>query len=920
MSKYDNLNPRTELEQVITNDLKRALEKRDFQVKHNGTPISHATGNKPDIEIWDDEYFICVEVTKRNKSAQDGEYQSIKDHLVQAQKSSKKKCFCVFISPETYHRTFSSIRDSNRINSKRKDLKILPLSFAAFELFITKLIERPKNFYPKHEILQLFSRTEEYIDDEAVLRLLFNTLFSDDVELKHEIAVAEENKHQQTVQSLISDLAKLENDMRKNGIATHNEAIKNVIYLVFIKLYEEKREYEQKINRFSRLGFAEFQDNINDRTTACHKLFELIKEDGDLVVAKMFNEHDLLAEKMRDKFVFDNFIVPFEKYFFYTTKVDGLGAAYEVLGQLSGKDTKAGQFFTPENVVRFMVMLADLKSDDVVLDHACGTARFLIYAMYAMIDKVSGGNTASKEKHIKEEQLFGTDFDSYVSKLSKMNMYIHGDGKTNIQDKNGLLLFDKDGTIDAILTNPPLGNLDYTLESYDDYFLKDRMSVIPRKNITQEKLDTLNAKLKTETVELKRKRIEEKIKQLLQSEQIINVTGHEMKGGALFVESAWHYLKATSNTDMPIEWRGGKLVVIVDEGLLNTDDYSAFRDIVKTHFYIKAVISLTSDTFVPVSKTLTKTSVLFLVKKTDRDALQQEPIFFAYVDRVGLNTKRKVCDNHLFDEDNTNSILGVYNSFRDIVLRCYKGASLNTAKLSSLLKTGKSITIKGKSYYYIRNYSEVDNRLDFRFYDPRFDAIKKFMKSKDILHLKDIVLPDGVSYGLTASGKEDGAIPFINIENLTDSGFVDHTNLRYVDKTEPNLLLKQGDLLISRSRLIGLSSIITKREVNSTYGSYIIRFRLDTSKVDPLFVAKFINSKKGRLQTELLKTGAVGENINSDQLLSIAIPHIDKPKQSKVLEEMAEHEEKYKWASKMAEEHKIRAMKVMEAVTQFTQK
>jgi type I restriction-modification system DNA methylase subunit len=117
-------------------------------------------------------------------------------------------------------------------------------------------------------------------------------------------------------------------------------------------------------------------------------LFELIKQDSDLIAAKMFNEHDLLSEKMSDKFVSDYFVVPFEKYFFYTTKVDGLGSAYEVLGQISGRDTKAGQFFTPENIVRFMVMLADLKSDDVVLDFACGTARFLIYAMYDMIAKV----------------------------------------------------------------------------------------------------------------------------------------------------------------------------------------------------------------------------------------------------------------------------------------------------------------------------------------------------------------------------------------------------------------------------------------------------------------------------------------------------------------------------------------------------
>ena len=53
MSKYDELDPRTELEQEITKDLKRAFEKRGFEVKHNGTESSHTTGGKSDIEMWE---------------------------------------------------------------------------------------------------------------------------------------------------------------------------------------------------------------------------------------------------------------------------------------------------------------------------------------------------------------------------------------------------------------------------------------------------------------------------------------------------------------------------------------------------------------------------------------------------------------------------------------------------------------------------------------------------------------------------------------------------------------------------------------------------------------------------------------------------------------------------------------------------
>ena len=89
------------------------------------------------------------------------------------------------------------------------------------------------------------------------------------------------------------------------------------------------------------------------------------------------------------------------------------------------------------------------------------------------------------------------------------------------------------------------------------------------------------------------------------------------------------------------------MLTILDEGILNTDNYKHVRDYIKTHFYIKAIISLTRDAFVPVSKTSTKTSILYAIKKTDLTAIQKEPIFFAHVDKVGVDTKRKECENHL---------------------------------------------------------------------------------------------------------------------------------------------------------------------------------------------------------------------------------------------------------------------------------
>jgi type I restriction-modification system DNA methylase subunit len=685
--KLNQLDARTELEQTVTIELAKALNKRGFDVKHNGTATSAAPGGVPDIEVWDNYYQINVEVTKTTKSSADREYLAIKDHLEKAKANHpERECFVWYISPETHYRMINAMREFNVSSKAESDLKMMPFAFSTFELFLDKLIHSTKDEYTKHEIINLFSKYLYFVDDERILKVLHEALFPSDDALKREIDSKEESKHQKTVEELIAGLLKLEQDLRDYRIALSTDAIKNVILLVFMKLYEEKREYEGEDNRFTKAAFMNFQSTVGQKkkNKAVHELFKLIKDDPELEKAHLFTDTDKLSARMNDTFVIKYFLEPFAQYHFYTTKVDGLGAAYEVLGKLSGKDVKVGQFFTPENVVRFMVKLAQLAPTDRVLDPACGTARFLTYAMEDMTSKVTDKDAQEK---IKTTQLFGSDDDPNVAKLAKMNMYIHGDGKTNIQDHDGLLLSGCDDSMDVILTNPPLGELNYMKDTYDDEFRLQRMEVIPRKNVTQDHLLKYRSQLnelqsRQHITSAQQRRIQNVMVKIAECEVAIRnktpalkTTGNQMKGGALFLDAAKHYLKSTRDASALPEWRGGKLLIVLDEGVLNTDDYKAVRDFLRRYFYVKAIISLTRDTFVPVSNTSTKTSILYAVKKQDPDAVQQEPVFFAHAEKVGLDTKKKVCPNHLFNGG--NDILSRYLQFRERVMASYSGAHFN---------------------------------------------------------------------------------------------------------------------------------------------------------------------------------------------------------------------------------------------------
>lgn len=741
MSKYDSLDARTELEQAITINLKDALEKRGFTVTHHGTKDSHAVGGRPDIEVSNRTYVITFEVTKSKSSSQDREFQSIRDHLNDIKtQNPKKKCFCVFVSPVTSARTLDSIRDHNqqRVNEGKADMRIMPLAFDALELWATRLKESVADLYPFSDFLKIFEQHTEFIDDLRVRKLLAQLVFPNDNQLAESVKRQETEQDEKTLETLIKDLDKIENFMRQNGIATSQNAIDNLIYLVFMKLYDEKRERD--LGQTNRLRSVENferwrQDSVDAKTRkenrAIHKLFTDIQQEGEFLESQMFTPNDRLVDSLDDTFLTQKFIPVFGKYTFIGTKVDALGAVYEVLAQRAGKDVKVGQFFTPENVVRFMVRLSELEYSDKVLDPACGTGRFLIHAMLDMVEKVDKSNARAKEKEkekIRKHQCFGTDIDLRIAKIAKMNMWIHGDGKSNIRDYNGLILQKRgfngndsyDNAFDVVLTNPPLGALNYQIIPFADSNDVDspeatialtnaklsRMPVLPKKNVTEEKLSGKRDKLtdhrkeltelqgqlvasKTETDSEKIiKKIERKKETIAQIEVEIadleaqirlgrveyEITGNTMKGGAMFLAAIWNYLKGNAYPDNPPEWRGGKTLIVLDEGILNTDDYIEVRQFLRSHFYIKAIISLTRDTFVPISNTSTKTSILYAVKKTDPNASQREPIFFAHVEKVGVDTTGKVCANDL------DAVLEKYLDFKAKVLKSYIGLEFKKEK------------------------------------------------------------------------------------------------------------------------------------------------------------------------------------------------------------------------------------------------
>lgn len=328
------------------------------------------------------------------------------------------------------------------------------------------------------------------------------------------------------------------------------------------------------------------------------------------------------------------------------------GRLFETFLGATMRGKELGQFFTPRNVVDFMTKMADIEvnkdSIDKVLDGCCGTGGFLIEAMAEMSKKVSDNESLSDTEKdekldlIKRDCIYGIDIakDPSLARIARINMYLHKDGGSRIYQFDSLdkeidlsEVLDKELQRDiqefkeqilknglkfkVVLTNPPFAKK-YSLKSK-----KDKNKKRNEENKEQERI-------------LKQYHLFKKGKEDSDDEEDLDnlknpkKTNHRssLKSSVMFLERYYELLEPH-----------GKLLTIMDEGVLNTLTSKPFRNYIKSHFIIKAVIELPSNTFVNADSGV-KTSVLYLIKKKTPNESQPK-VFMAISENVGHSDSGK---------------------------------------------------------------------------------------------------------------------------------------------------------------------------------------------------------------------------------------------------------------------------------------
>ena len=165
-----------------------------------------------------------------------------------------------------------------------------------------------------------------------------------------------------------------------------------------------------------------------------------------------------------------------------------LGDAFEYLLSILGSQGDAGQFRTPRHIIDFIVEVVAPQKNETILDPACGTAGFLISA-YKYIKKYNSDDFDEKKAYLPfvhttsddvnslsiqsngkykgdkltpednkklAKNITGYDIAPEMSRLSLVNLYLHGFAEPKITEYDTLTSDDQwDENFDVILANPP---------------------------------------------------------------------------------------------------------------------------------------------------------------------------------------------------------------------------------------------------------------------------------------------------------------------------------------------------------------------------------------------------------------------------------------------------------------------------------
>ena len=432
------------------------------------------------------------------------------------------------------------------------------------------------------------------------------------------------------------------NTKGKDLIAVPREDLRSAIRKCHQTLWEGgRRSPIAAFGEFCKVIFVKHRDEKNpDRENGKPYDFQRRSEESaEQLASRIYKLYD--AERDQDPTVFEgriNIEPPIlaqcvehlEEISLDRTELDTKGVAFEeFMGGFFKGDF--GQYFTPRELIAFAVEMLNPQRKEMVLDPACGSGGFLLYALDHVRREADNRFADKKSKdhfnfwhEFAEKRLFGIEINEELARVAKMNMIIHDDGHTNIVGNDALdFLVNisakkqelKPGKFDLVLTNPPFGSVVKRTEKGEGYLEQFDLRNYINKSSTDADTDD-SAQSETDA-----KRGAKAVKERA-----------SIKTEILFIERVHSYLKPGT----------GRAAIVLPDGILTNSSLQGVREWILEHFQILAVVSLPQFAFAHYDAGV-KASLVFLRRLKENEVVADDtPIFMALAENIGYDaTGRK---------------------------------------------------------------------------------------------------------------------------------------------------------------------------------------------------------------------------------------------------------------------------------------
>jgi type I restriction enzyme S subunit len=148
-------------------------------------------------------------------------------------------------------------------------------------------------------------------------------------------------------------------------------------------------------------------------------------------------------------------------------------------------------------------------------------------------------------------------------------------------------------------------------------------------------------------------------------------------------------------------------------------------------------------------------------------------------------------------------------------------------------------------------------------------------------------------YGLSINASSEGQYPMLRMMNIED-GLCVENDIKYVDLNDKDFKayrLVHGDVLFNRTNsyeLVGRTGVY-ELDGDHVFASYLVRIKTNPEKLEPKFLAMYLNSDFGRRQVLAYATRAVSQaNVNASNLLRVRLPLPPLDVQQQLLDEIAQ--------------------------------